>query len=168
MKKIVGRVLVTIFVLVAVFVTANVLSYNDYEVAEFGKKSLVLANKHMEKYGYKNGDLIITTKAEDNIKNGDTIIYYNVYQKNVTIDQGKVEEISSNGKQFYLDSNTSIQADRVLGKTSNVKTIHGIGSVLKVLESRIGYLLIILLPTVAIFAVLIRKVIVELKEEKKN
>lgn len=168
MKKIVGRVLVVIFMLIAVFVTANILSYNDYEVAEFGNKSFVLAGKHMEKYGYKNGDLIIATKANDNIKNGDTIMYYNVYQKNVTIDQGKVEETSSNGKQFYLDSNTSIAADRVLGKTSNVKTIHGIGSVLRVLESRMGYLLIILLPTIAIFAVLIIKVIAELKEEKKN
>lgn len=169
MKKTIVRVLVVIFVIVAIFITANILSYNDYEVAEFGNKSLVLADKHLEKYGYKKGDLLVTTKVKsDNIKVGDSIMYYNNYQAKATIDEGKVTEISSNGKQFYLDSNTSVSDKYVLGNSDATKVYPVVGGVLEVLESRTGYLLIIIMPTLALFAYLIRKTMVEVKEEKKN
>lgn len=167
MRKIIVRVLVGIFAIIAVFVTVNMLSYNDYEIAEFGNKSFVLGNKHLEKYGYKKTDLIIATKT-DNIKIDDSIMYYNNYESKTTIDEGKVTEISSNGKQYYLDSNTSVSDKYVLGTSDKVKVYPVVGGILEVLESRVGYLLIIVLPTLVLFAYLIRKITVELKEEKKN
>ena len=168
MRKTIFRVLVVIFILIAIFVTANLLAYNDYEVAEFGNKSFVLADKNMEKYGYNKGDLIITTKANnDNIKIGDAILFYNNYESKVAIEKGTVTEISSNNQQYYLDTNISISKEYVLGTADSVKTVSKVGSILKVLETRVGYLLIILLPTLVLFAYLIRKIVVELKEEKK-
>ncbi len=169
MKKVIVRVLVVIFILIALFVTANLLAYNDYEVAEFGNKSFVLADKHMEDYGYKNGDLVITTKVDPKeIGIGDAILFYNNYESKTTIDKGVVTEVSSNNKQFYLDTNISVSKDYVLGKINAEKAYAHVGSVLRVLETRVGYLLIILLPTLVLFAYLIRKIAVELKEEKKK
>lgn len=167
--KIVCGVLVTIFVIIAIFVTINMLAFNDYEVAEFGNKSLIIANKHMEKYGYLNGDLIIATKKNnDSIKKGDSVLYYNNYESKTTIDEGRVQEVSSNGSQLYLDSEMSVSKNNVIGKSDDVKIVSTVGKVLNVLETRLGYLFIILLPTIALFAYLIRKVTVELKEDKKN
>lgn len=177
MKKIVARVLVVIFVLIAVFVTGNLLAYNDYEVAEFGDKSLVLVDNYMVKDGYKKGDLLVTTrKSNDSIKVGDSIIFYNVDRKVITIDKGSIEEISDNGEQFFVSflnmesekKTTSVLKENVLGTSDSVKTYPVVGSILNVLEARTGYLLIILLPTLVLFAYLIRNVVVELKEDKKN
>ncbi|MBQ6546451.1 MAG: hypothetical protein IJL74_00440 [Bacilli bacterium] len=171
MKKIVVRVLVGIFALVAILVTINLLAYNDYEVAEFGSKSFVLVDEHMQDYGYKKGDLLVTNKNTlENVKAGDEIIYYDIYTANVTVNKGSVVEISEDGSQLYLDNNLrSVARRNVLGTTEGAKTYSKIGGVLQVLESRVGYLLIILLPTLGIFAYLFRKIVVELKkEDKKN
>lgn len=173
MKKVVCRVLVGIFACIAIFVTANLLAYNDYEVAEFGNKSFVLVDKHMVNFGYKEGQLLVITKSSSgSIKKDDIVLYYNVNATSVNtnkvnIDQGKVEEVSDDGKHFYMNGN-SIADKYVLGSSSSIKTYPVIGGVLSVLESRVGYLLIILMPTLVLFAYLFRKIVVELKEEKKN
>ena len=169
MKKIVFGIVVAAFVLFAVLITANMLSLNEYGVAEFGEKSLVISNDNMKQYGYKNSDLLVISKvANDDIKVGDTIIFYNNYEDEVSIEQSSISEISSNGKQFYLDSNNSISYGNVLGTKKTTKVYPTVGRVLKVLETSTGYLLIIVLPTLILFTYLIRKVTVELKEEKKN
>jgi len=178
MGKIVARILVVIFVLIALFVTVNLLAYNDYEVAEFGNTSLVIVDDHLKEYGYNNGDLLIVSRSNnDKIIVGDKIIYYvgESVNSSTAINVGAVSEISDDGSQFFIlkdDKNTlgdSVNKDRVLGSTDSTKVCPTLGGVLGVLESRAGYLLIILLPTVVIFAYLIRKVVVELKEdEKKN
>jgi hypothetical protein len=168
MKKIVARVLVGIFALVAIFVTLNLLAYNDYEVAEFGSKSFVLVDEHMQEYGYNKGDLLVATRVKSNaINKEDTILYYNNYAEDVTIDQGKVEEVSDDGKHYYLNGN-SVAHEYVIGTGDTIHTYPVVGGVLQVLEARTGYLLLIILPTLALFAYLIRKIVVELKEDKKK
>lgn len=168
MKKIVIGVLIGLFFIVAAFVTINLLSYNDYGVAEFGNTSLVLADKKMEKYGYKNGDLIVATKENnDSIAKGNSIMYYNNYNPKVVIEKGNVLEVSSDNSQFYLDNNNSIAKKYVIGTTDSEKVYPVIGGVLNFLETKAGYLLVIILPILVLFAYLIRKVTVELKEKKK-
>lgn len=177
MKKVVLRVLVVIFAFVAIFVTLNLLAYNDYEVAEFGNKSFVLVDDELQKYGYKKGDLLVVSSSnKDSIKVGDSILYYDSKLINgpTVIKKGTVEEVSDNAAEFYvLNSDSekmenSVKNDRVIGVSDSVKTYPVIGGVLSVLEARTGYLLIILLPTLVLFAYLIRKTVVEIKEEKKN
>jgi len=170
MKKIVARVLVVIFVLIAIFITANILAYNDYEVAEFGNKSWILADEHMKEYGYNKGDLIIADKSTiDDLKANDEILYYDIYAPTVTINKGKIVEISDDGSQYYMDNNIRSAAKRnVLGSVESLKVYPKVGGVLEVLENRTGYLVIIILPTLGLFAYLIRKITVELKEDKKK
>lgn len=175
MKKVVERVLVVIFILIAMFVTVNLLAYNDYEVAEFGNTSFVLADEHLQDFGYKKGDLVVISRANNDIvKSGDSVMYYDDKAPSAVINVGTVSEISEDGSEFYVvnsdskkDEN-SVKKDRVLGNTDSVKVYSAIGGILQVLESRAGYLLIILLPTLVLFAYLIRKVVVELKEEEKK
>lgn len=175
MKKIIARVLVVIFILVAIFVTVNLLAYNDYEVAEFGNSSLVLADEHLQDYGYQKGDLIIVSRANnDSVKSGDSVMYYDDKAPSTVINVGTVSEVSEDGSEFYVVNNdskkaeNSVKKERVLGSTDSIKVYSKIGSVLNVLESRTGYLLIILLPTLALFTYLIKKVVVELKEDEKK
>ena len=42
MKKILSNILFVIYVVIAVFVTVCLLSYNDFKVTEFGDYSLVI------------------------------------------------------------------------------------------------------------------------------
>lgn len=175
MKKIIVRVLVVIFVLIAAFVTANLFAYNDYEVAEFGKTSFVLADEHLQDFGYKKGDLLVVSRTNiDSVKSTESIVYYDDKTPTTVINVGTVSEISEDGSEFYVVNNdsekneNSVKKDRIIGTAESVKVYPTIGGVLQVLESRVGYLLIIILPTLVLFAYLIRKVVVELKEEEKK
>lgn len=175
MKKVVARVLVVIFVLIAVFVTINLFAYNDYEVAEFGNTSFVLADEHLQEYGYNKGDLLVVSRSNvDNVEKAASVMYYDDKTPATVINVGAISEISEDGSELYVVNNNSeksensVKKDRVIGSVESVKVYPTIGGILQVLESRVGYLLIIILPTLALFAYLIRKVVVELKEEKKN
>ncbi len=167
MKKVVIGVLIGLFIIIAMFITISLLAYNEYGVTEFGNSSLVFADKNMEKYGYKSGDLIVATKENnDSIVKGNSILYYNNYEPKVAIEKGKVLEISSDSSQFYLDNNNSIAKKYVIGTSDSEKVYPVIGGILKFLETKVGYLLVIILPILVLFAYLIRRVTVELKEKK--
>ena len=175
MGKIVARILVVIFVLIALFVTVNLLAYNDYEVAEFGNTSFVLVDDHLKEFGYDKGDLLVVSRANnDNVKNGDSVLYYDAKNISTEINVGSVSEISDDGSEFYVvntdskKAENSVKKDRVIGSTDSVKVVPTLGGVLEVLESRAGYLLIILLPTLVIFTYLIRKVVIEIREDEKK
>lgn len=162
MKRILVNLVVIIYVVVAITVTLCLLNYNEYNVTVFGNNSLILITDDSLSPDYVEGDLIIAKKEKLNeIKEGDKIFFYNEND----IKLGEVKQVNTYegmSSTFILEGNHQIIEDDVIGSESSVKVYHNLGKVLSVLESRWGFLFLIIFPSVLAFLHEIFQVIVEL------
>lgn len=175
MKK-VGKILLSIllvlYAVVAIFLTACLLNYNDYKITEFGSKSLIIVNDDTLKDKYKKGSLLVVDKdnAKD-IKSGDDIIFYNTYNNQISIAIGEVidkEIITDTETTYTVEGNYDISSQYLIGSANDTKVYPVIGSILAILESRVGFLIFIILPITLAFLYEIYVLIDEVKAVKKE
>ena len=167
MKRVIIGILVTAYLLVAVFLTACLLTYNDYKISEFGDKSLIiLDNKDFEPNYHKGALLIVQKNKNDDIKVNDEIFFYNTYKNQIVVSNSKViktEKITETQTTYTISGNYEISSDYVIGKASTTTVINNVGDILSFLESRWGFLLVIVLPISILFIyeiyVIIREII---------
>lgn len=162
MKRTLGNLVVIIYVIVAITVTLCLLNYNEYNVTVFGNNSLILITDDSLSPDYVEGDLVIAKKEKlDEIKEGDKIFFYN--ENDIKLGEvkqiNKYEGISST---FILDGNHQIVEDEVIGSEESVKVYHNLGKILSILESKWGFLFLIIFPSVLAFLHEIFQVVVEL------
>ena len=162
MKRILVNLVVIIYVVVAITVTLCLLNYNEYNVTVFGNNSLILITDDSLSPDYVEGDLVIAKKEKlDEIKEGDKIFFYN--ENDIKLGEvkqiNKYEGISST---FILDGNHQIVEDEVIGSEESVKVYHNLGKILSILESKWGFLFLIIFPSVLAFLHEIFQVVVEL------
>ena len=165
MKKILSNILFVIYVVIAVFVTVCLLSYNDFKVTEFGDYSLVIITDDEMEPNYKKGDLVIINKQDD-IITGRKAFFYNTYDRKIEIKLGTVEAIKnvSNSETTYtLEGGRDISGEYLLGPVDTVEIIPVVGGILNVLESKWGFLFLIVLPSLLAFIYQISVVIAEIK-----
>lgn len=170
MKKIIGNVLVIIYVIIAVFVTICLLSYNQYKITEFGKSSLIIIEDNNLEPEFKNGDLVIVNR-KDKIKVGEEAFFYNTYSKEMEVTLGKIigeEKISETEKTYTLEGNMPISSQYVIGPASTANKISVVGGILGILESKWGFLFIIVFPSLLAFIYELGVVISELVQAKKE
>ncbi len=170
MKKVVkifGLLIVAVYLVVAVFLTVCLLNYNKYHITELGKNSLIIVSDDDLEPNYVKNDLVVVYKNNnEDIKSGDYIFFYNAYQNQVSVNLGKVIKSTRVNEKEYtytLDGNLEVSSQYVIGKSETSKTYSNMGLVLKVLESRLGFLLIIILPILVLFIYQIYAVILEIK-----
>ena len=65
MKKVVLNILFIVYVIIAIFVTICLLSYNDFKVTELGDYSLVIIDDKELSPEYEKGDLVIVNKDKE-------------------------------------------------------------------------------------------------------
>ena len=76
MKKI-GSIIIILYVIIAIFVTICLLTFNHYKVSQFGDKTLVIIDEDDETLKYKSGDLVIVgLSGYENAEAGDTVFFY--------------------------------------------------------------------------------------------
>jgi len=165
--KITGIIFIVCYMAVAFFLTLCLLNYNDYNVTVINDNSFVIVRDDELEPDYQNGDLVIVNKNDnDQIKTGDKIFFYNTYQNEISINLGKVvnrQKITETEMTFYMEGDVAISSEYVLGKAQTAKVYDGLGKVLSVLESKLGFLLIIIFPILVLFIYQIYAVILELK-----
>ena len=164
-------IVVVIYAVVAMFLTACLLNYNDYKITVFGDKSLIIVNDDTLKDKYKKGSLLVVDKDGEEIKNGDEIIFYNTYNNQVSIAIAEVtsqEKITDTETTYTITGDYDISSEYLVGSTNNVKVYGTIGSILAVLSSRIGFLIFIILPITLAFLYEIYVLISEIKEAKEE
>jgi len=158
-KRIIIGALVTVYLIVAVFLTACLLAYNDYNISVFGDKSFIIVKNDDFEPDYKKGTLLIVTKNKnDDIKVNDDIFFYNKYKNQITVSHSKVTKTEklSNIETTYTvigedNDDYYVSSENVIGKADTTKVINNVGSVLGLLESRWGFLFIIVLPISVLF-----------------
>lgn len=158
-------VVVTLYLACAVILTAFLLNYNEYNITVMFDNSLIIVEDELKPY--KEGDLL-AVKMDDisEVKSGDEILFYEVTNGIPSINLGKVtnvEVITDTERTFTINDNHDISSKALIGKADNVTVIEGAGKVLGFLESRFGFLLIIVLPTLILLLYEIYRFIIELK-----
>ncbi len=167
MKKTIFNIVVIIYVIIAIFTTVCLLSYNDYKVTEFGDKALIIMDSNNSEYNYKKGDLIITNKSSIKAaKEGEEVFFYD--SDGVKI--GTIKELKDFGEagvNIIIEGKKIVQDD-IAGTSNDIKVIHGIGGILGLLESKWGFLFIIIFPSLLAFLYEIYVLINEITNKKGN
>ena len=161
MKKKLWHVCIILYVLLSVFITTCLLMYNEYNVTEFGNKVVVMVENDTTGE-FQKGDLIIANKNKD-YKESDSVFYYISRDKNYFINYGMIE---SEKKDAVVINSDVIDKKEVIGTTRNAIVIPTIGSILSLLESKWGYLCVIILPILIAFLYEVYSIIRELKGKK--
>lgn len=170
MRKILTNLILGIYVVIAVFTTICLLSFNQFKVTEFGSYSLVIIDNDELSSQYNKGDLVIVDKS-NRIITGEKVFFYDTYDQEVHISVGKVieiEKVTNSESTYTLEGERKISSQYVLGSADNTTKIAVIGTVLSVLESRWGFLFLIVLPALIAFLYQITVVVSEIKESKKE
>lgn len=170
MKKTIYNILFVIYGIVAVFTTICLLSFNQYKITEFGNYSWVLLTDANLEQDFNKGDLVILNKKSD-VEVGDKIFFYNTYEKNVNVDYATVvskEEVTKTESTYTIDGDYKVSSQYVLGNAKDSTSVKYMGTVLSFLESKWGFLFIIILPAVVMFLYEVIKVITEIRKTPKK
>ena len=172
-KRIIIGLLLTVYLLVAVFLTACLLTYNDYKISVFGDKSFVIVKNNDFEPDYKKGSLLIITKNNnDDIKVNDEVFFYNTYKNQVSVSHSKVvkvEKVHATETTYTLDGDFPISSEYVIGKADTTKVINNVGTYMSALESRWGFLFMIVLPISVLFIYEIYIIVKEIvRPEEEN
>lgn len=172
--KILFGIFVTLYLVVAVFLTVCLLSFNDYKISVIGNKSLVILDDNTLEPEYKKGSLLVIEKNKnDDIKVNDEIFFYNTYKSQVVVNKSRVDKtqkITDNETTFTVNKKYEISSEYVIGKTDTTKVIENVGSALGFLESKWGFLIVIVFPLSLLFVYEIYAIIKEIRypdEENK-
>lgn len=159
-----------IIIIYVVLVTMFVLCKNKYGYTQFGDYSFanidLIAEKNVK--DTKKDDLLVVKNSND-IHKGDLIYYYAVLNDNYIVRSAVVTDVKEDDYSALYTvslSNTTINvaSSRVLGKYSTV--YNNLGSILSVLESRVGFLLLVLLPIMVVFIYQVYEFIIMLKYDE--
>lgn len=174
-KRIIFGALLTMYLIVAVFLTACLLTYNEYKISVFGDKSLVIVENNDFEPEYKKGSLLIIKKNNnDEIKVNDEIFFYNTYNNQISVSHSKVlnvQKVTDTETTYTITGNQPISSEYIIGKADTTKVIDNVGDILSLLESRWGFLFMIVLPISVLFIYeiyVIVKEIVRPEEDKKT
>lgn len=182
MKKIGKFVLwtiVAIVIVVDVLLTVYLLNFNQFNVAEFGDKSILIMTSDID--NYKKGDLLVVKKT-NNINTGDSIFFYNTSTKESIVSYSRVDMVNTNvgSENTYMvkinPTNATINStaldfivghDLVIGAKDDVKVYAGLGTIVGTLSSRWVFLFAIIMPILVLFLYQLYLLIQELKKVKK-
>jgi hypothetical protein len=176
MKRIIKwvlRIIEVIVVVYVIFVTSLILFRNKYNYTQFDDKTLLTVNKdniNLLKNGAKNKDLLIIKQDISKIKEGSLIYYYEANDSKYIVKTGIVSSLTKDDTQavYVLEDKdkTTVASSRVMGMYYERKA--NLGGVLDFLESRVGFLIFVLLPILVIFIYQIYDLVVSLKYDDKK
>lgn len=156
-----------VIIVYVIALTLFVLCKNKYGYTQFGDYSFVTVGLMEEKtiQNVSKGDLLLVKNSND-IHNGDLIYYYSVINDEYIVKSGVVSDvIDDNYNSLYTvgtgSQAVSVASSRLLGKYST--TYSNVGSIINVLESRIGFLFLVLLPIMVVFIYQLYEFVVILK-----
>jgi len=168
--KIILGILVVPYVLMVIVLTIFLLNYNDYRLTELGDKTLLIVRDD-ELEGFKKGELVVIPRSENkDINPGDDIFFYEVYGPEFSIRLGRVESKQDDDQQMTtlrMPGEYDLLSSNVIGRVDDSTTYSGIGGVLSFLQSRWGFLFIVILPVLVAFIWGIYSFVKEIKVDVK-
>ena len=163
-----GGFLEFLIVCYVIFVTFCILNRNKFGFTQFGDYTIISIDslKSEELQGSNKGDLYIIKKTM-NIKENDMIYYYAPSDEEYVIKTDVVANVQKDGSRYLYTVGTrgkTLNNTRVIGKYA--KKYPKLGYAKDIVESRLGFLLLVLLPIMIIFIYQVYLFIIELKYDK--
>ena len=174
-KSLFANILGAVFFVFALCMTVLLLSYNDYGLSEFGNKTLILMTDSIFSYAYDKGDLVVVEKRgitlgngyTDVIEVGDEIFAVRVdAYGNAYVEIGTVGKIYKDENAISFENGSTFDIKFVLGEAVDVHP--NIGGFLSIVESKWGFLFLVLVPCFLIFIYEIYSLIIEVKYGKEE
>ena len=165
-------ILAVIFFAFVIAITMVLLNVNKYGVAQFEDTSLIIIRKNISSGNYKKGDLVVVEEKKiDEVKVGDELFTYKVDgDGNVSIDLGIVgevhDQVDDTDDAVTFENGSTYAISFVAGEST--KVYNNIGTYLGILQSRWGFLFIVLVPCFLIFIYELYALIVEIKYGKED
>lgn len=167
--KITWSILQVLIIVYVILITSLLFFENKYGFSQFGNTVIHNVNKLDTKNisGVKDGDLLII-KHKEKLEVGDIAYYYAVHNDKYIIVTDKVVKVRRDRDNYLYtidrDTPVTISSTRVIG--NKIKNYHGIGRVLRVVESRTGFIFFVLLPIMIVFIYQVYQFLKILRYEK--
>ena len=165
MKKVLNRVFGILQILIIIFVimvTVFFLNKNNYGFTQFGDTTLINVDKNIavNLKDIKPGNMLIISNSKK-IKTGNFVYYYIIKNNKYVV---KADYVTKSDNYYKFKEDGFVDEDRIIGV--NCKKIALLGSFLSIVETKLGFLLIVFLPIFLIFVYQIYKFIRDSRNEK--
>ena len=165
MKKALGNLIIIIYIVFAIVVTMSLLTYNEYKISVIGDKSLIVIESD-DTFKYKKGDLVIVGReGYEKAEKGDILFFYQNRGVKVAEIQKK-DDFGESGVIYTIEGNYQVDQEDIIGTSNNEKVISKVGTVLKVLQSKWGFLFLIVFPSLIAFLKQLYEFILEISNKK--
>lgn len=155
MKKIIYNTLIILYALIAIIVTICLLSFNQYKVSEFDSTTVLIINtNNLKEKGFNKGDLVLVDTTQKQEPGEDIFFHATSELGKTTIDIQtlKDKQVSAvTGETTYVLENKEIPSDLAIGPMKNSTRIGKLGTILSILESKWGFLILIVFPSLLAF-----------------
>ena len=170
-KSLILGVLGCIFFAFAITLTILLLNYNKYGLTQFGNTTFVNISDDITSDTVKKGDLVLVKSRKlDILELGSEIFVYRVVNSNkVIVEVGKIGEIYLEEDAIAFENGDIFSREFIIGTTD--KIYNNVGTFLSIVESKWGFLFLVLVPCLLIFIYEIYALIIEIKygaEEENN
>lgn len=162
-KNFILGVIGCIFFVFAISVTVLLLNFNKYGLTQFGSTTFVMVSDFITSDTYKKGDLVLVKSERlTDIEIGEEIFVYRIIGNNkVLVEVGKVGQIYPEEDNIAFENGDIFSSEFVIGTAD--KVYNKVGTYLSIIESKWGFLFIVLVPCLLIFIYQIYALIVEIK-----
>ena len=167
--KIILGILLCIYLVVIAFTTGLLLNKNEYGVSKFlGKYYIALDDDSLAPDYKQNNILVLKPVTEEDIEVGDKIFYYDTYSADHKIKFTEVtrkEKVNEKEVTYSLRDNTLVSSEYVLGSEKTANSLSLLGKLLYILQSKWGFLLIVVFPLFLLFIYEIYAIVMEVRKK---
>ena len=169
--KFLRNLLIGVWIIVALFVTVCLLSYNDFNVTVLGKTTLLVIDNDELSPAYNDRDLVLIKRTTDSkIEVGDKVFFYNgdnALEYVINIEEIAEKEVVNPKETTYKIKDALISGNYVIGRTEDAKVIPNLGLALNIFTSQWGFMFLVILPTLFALVYEIITIVNEVKAAKK-
>lgn len=173
MKKI-KHILFGIYLGIAILLTLTLLAYNDFKITQFGPYSLLVIEDDELAPDFNEGDLIILDKNAQ-VLEGKKAFFYDTSNQKIEVKLGTIvdaEIVNEDETTFTLEGERRISSEYVLGPADTAEVIPTAGKILGTLQSKWGFLFLIVFPALILvinqIGVVFSNILETIKEVKQE
>lgn len=164
--------LITLWAVIAIFSTICLLTANDYMVSEFGDYSLFVVDNNSLEPNFKKNDILIVQKGMENDYNVGDLAFFYYGNKDIAsfINLGKITDVErvNRAEDNFMFDDLTISYGNIVGLANRTIVISKLGLLLKILESRWGFMFLVILPTLYAIVYEIYTFVVIVKNDTKE
>ena len=167
-KKVFTAILLVIFFAFTITMTILLLNFNKFGVTQFDDTSLLIIKKGYSSETYKKGSLVfVESKNIKDYKIGEEVFVYHLDgHGGANILSGEVAQVFVDDDAITFTNGGTYSSEFIMGV--GTKTYPKLGKILSILESKWGFLFIILVPNFFLFVYQLYSLIVEIKYGKDD